>query len=246
MEIQSRQLLVFNNAYRQYYQLFAWRCERSVKNEVVASGMVQDAFLRLWVLRDKLSLEEIYIFLKRQIKKSLHEYFGTTKYKFERKLFYLDDYENADFLLIDKELREDGQVAEITLSLAKDERWVRFQQVLGNLNDGQKKLVGLCLKHNFDYGRIGCYLGGVSDYEVSKKVDKLLKSLQQILTDGQKLEGVLAKNCTVVKGSLDELQKQVLRMRYELSYSFAEVARALGLSEAEVKTAYAKACRVCN
>ncbi|RYZ35354.1 MAG: hypothetical protein EOP49_33585 [Sphingobacteriales bacterium] len=246
METHSRQLQVFNNAYRQYYQTFAWRCRRSVKNEVTASGMVHDAFLRLWLLRDQLSVDDIYSFLKRQLKKAVLDYYGSDRYRFDSRLFSLDDFDNPDLLMPSMETPEDAEVTATVGLDEKDDRWLRLQEVLASLNDGQQQMVKLCLKHNFDYGRIAFYLGGISDYAVGKKVEDLVASLKQILTDGQKLDRAVGKNKIIANGSLDELQEQVLRMRYELAYSFEEVANALGLSETQVNVAYAKACRVCK
>ena len=76
------QLLIFNGLYAKYYNLFAWRCERSVKDEVAASGIVQDAFLRVWLLRDQLSVSDVYDFLKVQLKKSIYAYYDTQSFPF--------------------------------------------------------------------------------------------------------------------------------------------------------------------
>lgn len=246
METHSRQLRVFNQAYQQYYHTFAWRCERSVKDEVTASGMVQDAFLKLWLLRDQLSVEEIYDFLKKQVKQLLTAYYSSDRFRFDKKLFSLDDFDSADFLMVNLEDNEQLAPADSGDVIERDERWLKLQQVVARLGDGQQQLVKLCLRHNFDYGRIAYYLGGISDYEVGNKINGLVESLRHILTDGNKLEAVGRTGQVVFKGQLNELQKSVLQMRYELAYSFGEMAKALALSEAQVKTAYAQACRVCR
>ena len=245
MKTQStHQIRIFNELYEKYYGLFAWRCERSVKDEVVASGMVHDAFLRVWLLRDELSVEDVYGFLKAQLKKSIFAYYDMAKNKFHTNLFSLDELENRDFLLVDHRIGEEEiEEPDLEDDTERKTQWQQLTQLMDSLPDTQQQLIKLCLKYNFSYEHIAFYLGGISDYAVGKKVEALLESLKRMLTDGQKLELVAYKSSLTFRGSLDELQESILKMRNELAYSFEEVAKALGLSEVDVKVAYARACR---
>ena len=236
------QLLIFNGLYAKYYNLFAWRCERSVKDEVAASGMVQDAFLRVWLLRDQLSVSDVYDFLKVQLKKCIYAYYDTAKNKSHANLFRLDELENYDFLVVDGNL-EDEALAEpdIAAQLLRQKQWEQLAQLMPNLSDTQQQLIKLCLKYDFSYEHIAYYLGGISNYAVKKKVEMLLKSLKCMLTANQKLQQASSRRPLVFSGSLDELQAQIMKMRYELHYSFEEIAKALNMNQGYIQQAFVKA-----
>lgn len=238
----KNQILIFNGLYAKYYPLFAWRCERSVKDDVAASGMVQDAFLRVWLLRDQLSVNEVYDFLKVQLKKSIYAYYDTAKNRFHANLFRLDELENPNFLLVDGNLEEEAlEEPNLADQLEKQKQWEQLNQLVANLTDTQQQLIKLCLKYNFSYDHIASYLGGISDYAVKKKVEVLLESLKRMLSGNQKLQQVSSKRPLVFNGSLDELQESIMQMRYELQYSFEEIAKALNLEQGYIQQAFVKA-----
>lgn len=244
----TQQLCVFNQYYKRYYSLFALRCTRAVKDDVVASGMVQDAFLRVWMLRNQLPEDGIYGFLKLQLKKAVSRYYGNGKARFQASLFRLDELENPDFLLSEGIFLESDEMGTENGSpdAAYREQWMQVERVMPSLTEAQKHLVKLCLKHNFSYDRMAYYLGGISDYAVAKQVEAMLKNLKTILTEGHRLEQAGRKRSFATEGSLDEVQQQVMRLRYELAYSFGEIASALGMGERQVRLAYASACRICS
>lgn len=238
----NNQILIFNGLYAKYYPLFAWRCERSVKDDVAASGMVQDAFLRVWLLRDQLSVNEVYDFLKVQLKKSIYAYYDTAKNRFHANLFRLDELENPDFLLVDGNLEEEAlEEPGLADQLEKQKQWEQLEQLMANLTDTQQQLIKLCLKYNFSYDHIASYLGGITDYAVKKKVEVLLESLKRMLGGNQKLQQASSKRPLVFNGSLDELQESIMKMRYELQYSFEEIAKALNLDQGDIQQAFVKA-----
>jgi len=245
-----KQVVNFNKCYQRYYVLFFWRCTKAVKDETVASGMVQDAFLKLWMLRDHLVAEENYDFLKGLLKKAVRDYYNSTKNRFNANLFRLDDLENPDSVLKPpiEEQELDGLLGE---SLHQEDeidrqRWEEVQQIIPSLTLSQQRLIKLCMKYNFSYDRMSYYLGGISDYVVARQVEEMLKNLRQILTTNERLEEVTPKSSLVFSGSLDELQQTVMNMRYDLQYSFQQIASELSIAESEVKKAYARAFQVCK
>lgn len=219
------------------------------KDDVVASGIVQEAFLKVWLLRNELSLEEVYDFIKKQVKTAIGTYYTAAVNRFHKNLFRLDELENPDFILGDavNDDEEEALVQECPKKLATYQRqWEQLQQLLPNLSQQQQLLIGLCIKYNFSYDRMSYYLGGISDYAVSKQVEELLKSLRQILADTQKLQQVGQKTKLTFSGDLDELQQNIIKMRFDMQYGFEEIATNLNLSETQVKQAYARACRICR
>jgi RNA polymerase sigma factor (sigma-70 family) len=243
------QMYIFNQFYSRYYSTFAWRCTKAVKDDVVASGMVHDAFLNVWHLRDQLPADDIYEFLNQQLKKAIYNYYRVAKNRFHVNLFRLDDLAHPDFLLIaDAEIVEEDQPIEMQkcLLVKYHEQWLQVKQLIPHLSETQQQLIKLCLKYDFSYDRIAYYLGGISDYVVAKQVEDLLKNLKHILTNEQKLQDATQKAGLTFTGAMDDLQKNVMMMRYELQYSFEEIARELNLAEAQVKLAYVKAYQMCK
>ncbi|RZK37993.1 MAG: hypothetical protein EOO90_23700 [Pedobacter sp.] len=243
----NQQIFLFNEYYRKYYPIFTWRCTKAIKDEVLASGIVQDAFLKIWVLRDRIQVDEIYGLLKSHSRKAIFDYYDTAKNRFHSNLFRLDELENPDFILG----FEDVEIDDLTDSDNDPQKkhqtqWQKLQQLIPSLSTSQQQLIQLCLKYNFSYDRMSYYMGGISDYVVAKQVEVLLKNLRKILKDGERLERAVSKNNVPFKGSLNELQTNVMRMRYELQYSFADIASKLSFSEVEIKQAYANALRTCR
>lgn len=244
-----KQVVSFNKCYQRYYDLFFWRCTKAVKDETVASGMVQDAFLKLWMLRDHLVAEENYDFLKGLLKKAVRDYYNSTKNSFNANLFRLDDLENPDSVL--RPPIEEQELDELLESLHNEDlidqqRWEEVQQIIPSLTLSQQRLIKLCMKYNFSYDRMSYYLGGISDYVVAKQVEEMLKNLRQILTTNERLQDLTPKSSLVFSGSLDELQQTVMNMRYDLQYSFQQIASELSIAESDVKKAYARAFQVCK
>ncbi|RZK37156.1 MAG: sigma-70 family RNA polymerase sigma factor [Pedobacter sp.] len=243
----NQQIFLFNEYYRKYYPIFTWRCTKALKDEVIASGIVQDAFLKIWVLWDRIQVDEIYGLLKSHSRKAIFDYYDTAKNRFHSDLFRLDELENSEFLLGFGEVEID-ELSDSNNDQQEEyqEQWQQLQQLIPSLSISQQQLIQLCLKYNFSYDRMSYYMGGISDYVVAKQVEVLLQNLRKILKDGERLERAVSKSNVSFKGSLDELQTNVMRMRYELQYSFADIASKLNFSEVEIKQAYANAHRTCR
>ncbi|MEO5777769.1 MAG: sigma factor-like helix-turn-helix DNA-binding protein, partial [Flavobacterium sp.] len=97
-------------------------------------------------------------------------------------------------------------------------------------------------KYSFNYDRIAWHIGGISDYQVARKVEKTLECLKAILTNTQKLTTVGKTNKFKFEGDLCEEQSAILHMRYELQYSFEEIATALNLNQGYIQKAFSNAC----
>src|SRR5690606_16442973 len=127
------------------------------------------------------------------------------------------------------------------LELEKKKQWDKLQTLLPNLSQQQQLFIQLCLKYSFSYDRIAWHLGGISDYEVAQKVEKTISTLKAALCDSNKLESITKRKAFTCEGGLSDEQAKILNMRYELQYSFEEIADALGLEDNHVKKAFVQA-----
>ena len=76
---------------------------------------------------------------------------------------------------------------------------------------------------------------------IKSKVEKVLERLKAIIADTQKLETIGKAGAFKFEGDVSEEQSAILRMRYELQYSFEEIASALKLDQGYIQTAFVNA-----
>ncbi|WP_188751815.1 sigma factor-like helix-turn-helix DNA-binding protein [Parapedobacter defluvii] len=72
-------------------------------------------------------------------------------------------------------------------------------------------------------------------------MEQCIANLKAALSDTAKLDSATRTKPLVTEGMLTEEQAQVLAMRYDLQYSFEEIAEALQLDDAKVKSLFVQA-----
>lgn len=231
--------------YRLLYPIYAYRTERYVKDDVIADCITQEAFLRLWLLRNSIKdVQHLHEFLVKQTHDAGIAYYRKTDTRFHRSLLRLDGIEDFQEFMLGYEMEDDE--AEDTLliqqlELEKKKQWDKLQTLLPNLSQQQQLFIRLCLKYSFSYDRIAWHLGGISDYEVAQRVEKTISTLKSALCDSNKLDCITKRKTLTCEGGLSDEQAKILNMRYELQYSFEEIAEALNLNDSHVKKAFVQA-----
>jgi RNA polymerase sigma factor (sigma-70 family) len=232
--------------YELFYPPLSSRSKSYVKDCTIASSITQEAFLRLWLLRTSIrDIDHLKDFLSKQIKEAGAAYYRKTNTRFHRSLLQLDGIENfQEFMLgyeMEEEVEEDTVYLEELESTKKDQL-NQLQAILPNLTEQQQLFIKLCLKYSFSYDRISWHLGGISDYEVSLHVEKTIETLKAALCGTNKLDELSSKPKKIIcEGELSDEQAEVLKMRYELQYSFEEIADALKLKNNQVKKIFVQA-----
>lgn len=241
--------LGFNYFYNAYYSYYAFRAFRFVKEELVAHSIAQDAFLRLWVFRNSINdVDHLHAFVKTQMTEAGKNYYGNTTLRFHRAMLRIDSIEGADDFLLGyaEEVADDNEDTTYLAKLEKEkkERIDKLNSFLPNLNENQKLFLRLCLKYDFNYERVSHYIGGISSYEVANRFEKCLELLKGALTDTNKLNdsAVYKRSKKIVtEGELSEEQASILNLRYELQYSFDEIAKQLKLKDEKVRELFIQA-----
>jgi DNA-directed RNA polymerase specialized sigma24 family protein len=226
-----------------YPSLYFWGLKYT-KDDVNADCIVSEAFLRLWLFRNQITaVEQIERFVKKLTADGCKAYYKTSSKKFQRNMLRLDELENYQEFIGAEDANFEFE--EATYHSEPDEeiqkQWEQVEKVIPKLNENQQLFIRLCIKYAFDYGRIAWHIGGISDYQVATKVEKTLRCLKAIITDTQKLEQVGGTHTFKFEGDVCEEQHTILRMRYELQYSFKEIAGALNLSEGYIQRAFLNA-----
>jgi DNA-directed RNA polymerase specialized sigma24 family protein len=218
---------------------------RYIKDDVNADCIVNEAFLRLWLSRKNIGdVRQIEVFVKKHTSDGCRAYYKTSNNRFHRNMLRLDEIENYQEFIgsYDPPL---GDELDILYQHEPEEefreQWEKVEAVIPNLTSDQQLFIRLCIKYSFDYGRIAWHIGGISDYQVARKVERTLECLKAIITDTQKLNSVGKTSTFTFEGDINEEQSMILQMRYELQYSFAEIAAALNLDQGYIQQAFATA-----
>src|SRR5690606_33145942 len=232
--------------YKKYYGYLAFRTGRATQDECTAESIAQEAFLRLWLFRENLqSEEELFQFLKTQVKAAIHAFYSKTRNRFHRSLLRLDGIEDYQEFLLGYELEDEEDEQDLVyleqLEEEKKEKLQKLEKLLPHLRKEQQLFLQLCLKYSFNYERIAYYLGGISDYEVSLQVEKTIETLRQIFQSDEKMEKLNSSSKYVIQGEINEQQEEIFRMRYDLQFSFDQIAEALHINASTVRQLFIEA-----
>lgn len=231
--------------YKRYYGYLAFRSEKATQDACTAESIAQEAFLRLWLFRENLqSEEELFQFLKTQMKAAINAFYNKTRNRFHRSLLRLDGIEDYQEFLLGYEFEEEDEQDLVYLEQLEEEKKEKLQKIeklLPHLRKEQQLFLQLCLKYSFNYERIAYYLGGISDYGVSLQVEKTIETLRQIFQSAEKMEKLNSSSKYVIQGEINEQQEEIFRMRYDLQFSFDQIADALNLNPAIVKKLFIEA-----
>ena len=234
-----------NYFYHTYYNHYAWRAERFVKDDVAGHTIAQEGFLRLWLMRDNIrDVAHLHEFLGHQLREAGMAYYRKSLNRFHRSMLRLDGIEDFQEFMLGYEMEDEAGEDTVYLEQLEMEKQRQLEQVnklLPNLTDRQQLFLRLCMRYSFSYERIAYHLGGISDYEVAQRVEQCIANLKAALADTGKLDGATSTRPIIAEGMLTDEEAQVLAMRYDLQYSFEEIAEALQLDGARVRSLFVQA-----
>jgi len=232
--------------YTRFYPSLYHKRKRYIKDDVNADCIVNEAFLRLWLIRSSITdPNHIQTFLLDTTFEACKAFYRTAKHSFQRNMLRLDEIENYQEFMAgynpEEALDPDEVIYQEELDERLNQQWRKVEAVIPNLSENQQLFIKLCLKYAFNYERIAWHIGGISDYQVARTVEKTLETLKAILTSSQKLEATAKTTKFKFEGDLCEEQSRIFHMRYELQYSFEEIARQLNLSQQHIQRTFAQA-----
>lgn len=236
----------FEFFYQRLYPSLYYKGVKYIKDDVNADCIVNEAFLRLWLIRKRISTpEHIETFVKKLTADGCKAYFKTSNNKFQRNMLRIDEIEDYQEFMCghNPELEDETDILyqqELDGKLKK--QLIQVDALIPNLTEDQQLYIRLCLKYSFNYNSIAWHIGGISDYQVARKVEKTLDCLKSILTNSQKLNAIGKPSRFRFDGDLCKEQSSILHMRYELQYSFEEIAKALNLDQGYVQKVFVNAC----
>lgn len=209
-----------------------------------SESIVQECFLKLWMLRGTLSSDtDVHAFLRSYTKSSIGQYFQLSRNRFNRNLLRLDGIEDWGEFMLGREDSMPGEQIDQDEGLEEEQKsqMRKVNDVLPSLGATQRLFLDLCLRYSFSYERIADHIGGISEYTVAKKVEEVIKKLRGLLTGIQKIDAPALRGKMVLSEGLSDQQQDILRIRHELGLTFDEIAQQISLPPTEVRRLFLEA-----
>src|SRR5690606_3930232 len=230
----------FADIYAKHSKNIFWVGKRLIDDEFVIESLMQDAFLKLWIHRDTIeSPKHIFFFLRFVMKRECISYYTRAKNKFSRNIHSLERFENYQDYMAGYDPVAEAE--DLKVQNMNQEELERIEKILPLLDTESRRFIELCLKYGFQYKAIAEAMG-TSIKETSNKINKAISEIKNIVHKGETFE----KPTVILKiaGTMTEQQAEVLKLRCEEKYSFADISTALNLSQKEVHREFMAAYKI--
>ena len=232
-----------NHICNRYRRPLFWIGKQIIRDDFTVETLVQDAFLKLWLNRESIETpRHIFFFLRMVIRRDCFTWHTTPKNKFSRMIRSLESYENFQDYLAGYEPSKDSEHLK---DQQKQQKAIsRIRQILPLLDPKRKRLIELFLKYGFHYKEIAAAMGtGIT--EISNELKNTVEDIKCMLSTPRpnKIQTVIKETGSPPK-TLSRQQSEIVKLRYEDRFSFADIAQRLKLSEKEVHQEFLSAYKL--
>ncbi|UBZ08955.1 sigma-70 family RNA polymerase sigma factor [Leeuwenhoekiella palythoae] len=234
--------VTFKAIYNQYHRQIYWMGRSLIKDVFVVETLVQDTFLTLWEKREQIeSPQHLVNFLYTVISNECKWYYARPKNQFNRECYALEKMENYQTFM----LGYDPTAVDTHLEnqLQQQMEYEQVVKILPLLGGQRKRLIELCLQHDFKHKTISEQLG-ISIKETSNILQHTIEEIKNILHQGYVLQAQEPEQKQEEVGQMTAQEARVLALRCEQHYSFAQIANELQLSQKEVHRAFTTAYKL--
>lgn len=210
---------------------------RIVKDEFVVSSAIQEAFLKAWSFRERLtSILHTYRFLRLNVTWKCYNHYREPAYRLYRNIIFTDNidwYSHSSF----PDYADNEYVP-----YPVEEMLQAIYQVLPYLPPNRQTILTLYFKYGFSFKQIAKRFA-TSNQSVSLELQKGLEHLKKIIHSKKKLDKpiVTIRNPLPYEEILNGELLQLFRLRYEIKLSFEAIAARMNLSQAYVQQQYVSA-----
>lgn len=209
-----------------------------VKDEFIVNSIVQEAFLKAWTFRERLtSLDHTRRFLKLTVRWECMHYYRNSKSKFYRSLIRLDWLENMHLLDTLSEPEESSNQSTYINDLLR---------VIPSLpNKKQRNILELHLIEGLSPKEISLRLQ-LPVRAINDEIQNACNYLRSLLTQSTSISERLGcrKDIPLNSEQLTREQRDIYSMRYSMRYSFLQIAELLKLPQPYVQQQYVVAHRM--
>lgn len=223
--------------YKLFYKRLLKHGLRIVSDEFVVTSSIQEAFLKAWSFRERMtSTLHTYRFLRLNVTWKCYNYYRQPD-KRNRRIIYtdnIDHYAGASYI---PEHEDDGQPP-----YADEEMLQVIYNVMPYLPANRQTILILYFKYGFSYKQIAKRFD-TSNQAVSIELQKGLEHLKKVIHAKKKLDAPVnaIKNQLPYNEILDGELLQLFRLRYEMKLGFDVIAAKMNLSQVYVQQQYVAA-----
>lgn len=223
--------------YRKFYRLLLRHGFRIVHDEFVVNSSIQEAFLKAWNFRERLTNAlHTYRFLRLNVTWKCYNYYRQPD-RLHRRIVYTDNMDYfADSCYVPDPVGNEQS------SIADEEMLQAIYKVMPYLPPDRQTILTLFFKYGFTYKQIAKRFC-TSNQAVSIELQKGLEHLKKIIHPKKKLDanGKTSNNSLPYNEILDGELLQVFRLRYEMKLGFDVIAAKMNLPQAYVQQQYVAA-----
>lgn len=223
--------------YRKFYRLLLRHGSRIVQDEFVVNSSIQEAFLKAWNFRERLTNAlHTYRFLRLNVTWKCYNYYRQPD-RLHRRIIYTDNIDcYADACYMPDLIGNDQP------PFADEEMLKAIYNVMPYLPPDRQTILTLFFKYGFSLKQIAKRFC-TSTQTVSIELQKGLEHLKKVIHAKKRLNVPIntSKNDLSHKEILDGELLQVFRMRYEMKLGFDIIATKMNLPQAYVQQQYVAA-----
>lgn len=214
---------------------------RIVSDEFVAKSAIQEAFLKTWNFRERLtSVLHTYRFLRLNVTWKCYNYYRSPDRQ-HRHIIYTDNVDSY----VDRfyESEDSEQLFALT-----EERLQSIYNVLPYLPANRKNILTLYFKYGLSHKQLARRFASSSQV-VNHELQQGIEQLKKVIHTGSKLERrltIAGNAATRYPECLQGELLQIFRLRYENKWSFETIAGQMNLSVPYVQQQYIAAHRLLN
>lgn len=209
-----------------------------VRDEFVVNSAIQEAFLKAWGFRERLtSVLHTYRFLRLNVTWKCYNYYRQPN----RRIIYTDSLDNYTDAFYQSEPEDAEQAFRVT-----EEQLQSIYNVIPYLPANRKTILALYFKYGLSYKQIAKRFAS-SSQAVNHELQTGLEHLKSIIHTKKKLDNAPATAYSVsphYPECLQGEQLQLFRLRFEKKWSFETIAAQMNLSVGYVQQQYIAAHRL--
>lgn len=212
---------------------------RIVKDEFVINTIVQEAFLKLWALRERMtSMDHIVRFLKLTMRWECMAYYRHPMETLYRNALRLNWMETWDVT---------SPMPEETIAQTENRLHLVRSMIPRLPGNRQRTIVSFYVKEGMSVAQISSRLRSTTQ-SVSQELHEGLAHLRAMLAIPQRKEAVpvpvTTSNIKAI-ANLNKEQSHIITLRRDMKYTFSQIADLLKLPQSYVQKQYVEAWKKC-
>lgn len=225
---------IYNNLYKPIF----YYARRIIEDSFVINSIVQEAFLRAWDFRARMTgMLHLFRFIRLCVRWGCYEYLRKKVSKFHRSFMHLEFLENSHYASFNPE----DEPESCYLSGKDLERLERIEKAIPYLPANRQTIIRFYMLYGLNYKEIAKRFAAPYQH-ITTEIQESIESLKSmLLAPPQKQTTSRKKNQDNYTAYLTPEQAQVYRLRHQDKYSFDRISHETNRPLADVVNQYVSA-----